>query len=238
VRGVQAQPSSYHNACTEALEQTGANPLDLEQILEPVEWAVTVPVAHDPAGEHGTNPGQRLEIARLRTVQVDPGVCSPQGEHVVGDGDAFTVTEESRLVHSGGIRGRRKAAGRVDSIRRPRSRWDPIEARPDHGPVNLNNQLGLGRLLEDANGGRGTARDEQGGAACDDRGGGDEDDQLLGAGPPQALRLRPPTDPHYNTQPPPPRAKGVASDDSDRASGGDHFPDPEEDDRAKRADQN
>ena len=89
---VPAQPSSYHNACTEALKQTGADPLHLQQILEPVERAVPVAVCHDPAREHGANPGQRLEVARARTVQVDAGVWGLRGGRAVGNRDALTVT--------------------------------------------------------------------------------------------------------------------------------------------------
>lgn len=192
---VPAQPSSYHNACTEALKQTRADPLHLEQILGPVVRAVPVAVCNDPAGEHGANPGQRLEIARPRVIEVDACVLRPRGGGTVGSRDALTVAQDARLVHPGGVRRRRKPAGGFDGISGPRSRWNPVNAGPDHGAINLNDQLSLRRLLEDANGGRGTAGDEEHGAARDDRGCGDEDDKLLGAGPPQPLRLRPPPAP-------------------------------------------
>jgi hypothetical protein len=157
---VPAQPSSYHNACTEALKQTRADPLHLEQILEPVKRAVSVAVCHDPAGEHRANPGQRFEIARPRTIQVEATISGLRGGRAVGNGHALTVTQEARLVHPGGVRRRRKPTGRLDGIRHPRSRWNLVDAGPDHGAINLNDQFSLSRLLEDANGGRGTAGDE------------------------------------------------------------------------------
>ena len=98
-------------------EQPWADPFNRQQILEPVEWAVAIAVGDDAVGQHGSDPGEPFQRRRVGGVDVDGRLSRLLGG-TPGNGEAFTVTKEPRLIQQTQIRGGRDTAGRNNGVRR------------------------------------------------------------------------------------------------------------------------
>ena len=121
-------------------EQPWADPFDRQQILEPVEWTVAIAVGDDAVGQHGSDPGELFQRRRVGGVEVD-GRLSRLSGGTSGNGEAFTVTKEPRLIQKTQIRGGCDTARRDNGVRRASAWHETVQARARHRAVNLNDEL-------------------------------------------------------------------------------------------------